>query len=207
MSGAPGEMPSHPGGLREHLTERILDAAGHEFVTAGIKLTGVADIARRAGVSEQVILQRWPNVGELVAAVVVRDLHARLGAITATAQRQTHLDDRIAEAFAAVTWFLDGHPLVGGAVRSDADVILATVEVSVAPIVTAGVAVVVDCVAGLVLDESTRYVDAAALREVLTRLTQSLLLVRGPSTPLTSRDGIVRYARQCVVPLVHAFSG
>jgi AcrR family transcriptional regulator len=205
MSSTPGEMPSHSGELCEQLTERILNAAADEYITAGIKHATLADVAQRAAVSEQAIRQRWSDAQELVAAVVIRDLHTRLGAITGALRRLECIDDRIAESFAAVVWFLDGHPLVGGAVRADADLILPSAERSVSPIVTAGVAAITQFLAVLVRDDTGRAVDTGALHEVMTRLTQSLLLTRGVSTPLSSRNDVLEYAHRCVVPLVHAF--
>ncbi len=206
MSASPGEMRPHPIDLRAQLSEQILSAAAEELITAGIQNTTIADIASLAGLPDEVVYHLWPTIQELVTAVVLRDLGSRLTEVTSALQSCDQLDDQIAEAFAAVLWFLDSHPLVGGAVRSDAGMILPTAEISVSRIVGQGAAAITDHIGTVVTEHAGRSVDTDALTEILTRLIQSLLLTRGASmTPLHGRPDLVRYARRCVVPLVRAF--
>jgi AcrR family transcriptional regulator len=206
MSAGPGELPSQAAGLSALFSDKILSAAAEEFITAGIKQTSIADIARLAGLPEEVVNQRWSAVEELVTAIVVRDFDSRRGEFTRAVQSWDTLDDKIIEGFTSVVWFLDSHPLVGGAVRSDAEMILPMAEVSISPVVVLGVDIISDCISTVVFEGSGMSVDSDALTEVLTRLVQSLLLTRGPSTPLTSRNNLADYARQCVVPFIRAFT-
>jgi AcrR family transcriptional regulator len=202
MNGAPGELPSQPAGVGEPIVERILSAAATEFVTGGIKSATFAGIAQLADVPETAVRRRWSTVEELLTAVVVRDLQSRLGGITTSLSAFDELDDQIAEGFASVLWFLDSHPLVGGALRSDADMILPNAAISLAPVVRLGVAVVGNSIAAVVSTGAGASVDTEVLTEVLTRLIQSLLLTRGTSDPWSCRDDAVRYARRSVVPFV-----
>ncbi|MET0701072.1 MAG: TetR/AcrR family transcriptional regulator [Mycobacterium sp.] len=206
MSAGPGELPSQAAGLSALFSDKILSAAAEEFITAGIKQTTIADVARLAGLPEEVVQQRWSAVEELVTAIVVRDLDSRRRQFTTAVQSRPTLDDKIVEGFTSVVWFLDSHPLVGGAVRSDAEMILPLAEVSISPVVGLGVAIISECIGTAVFEGSGMSVDSDALTEVLTRLVQSLLLTRGPSSPLTSRKHLHDYARQCVVPFVRAFT-
>jgi AcrR family transcriptional regulator len=205
MSVTPGEMPSQAADLGVSLVDRILSAAAVELITAGIKHTTIAGVARAAAVPEDAIYQRWTSVEALVTAVVVRDLHRRLEELGSAVGYRGRLDDQLSEAFASVLWFLDSHPLVGGAVRSNVEVILPVAEVSVAQIVGVGATAISNRIATIVADDTGRAVDSEALTEVLTRLIQSLLLTRGQSRRLATRQHVVDYARQCVVPLVGAF--
>lgn len=205
MSVTPGEMPSQAAHLGVSLVDRILSAAAVELITSGIKNTTIAGVARTAAVPEAAIYQRWTSVEALVTAVVVRDLHRRLEELGAAVGCRGRLDDQLADTFASVLWFLDSHPLVGGAVRSNVEVILPVAEVSVAQIVAVGATAISNRIATIVADDSGRAVDSEALTEVLTRLIQSLLLTRGQSRRLATRQHVVDYARQCVVPLVGAF--
>lgn len=206
MSTMPGEFPPQTLEYREYVAERVLTAAAHECITAGIKHTTITDVARAADVPTEVIHQRWSTMGELLTAVVVRDLQARLDAMSATTGCSDGMDDHIADCFTTVVWFLDSHPLVGGAVRSDPDLIRPIAGVSVAPIVAAAVAAIVDHIAASALEHGARITDAEALTEVMTRLIQSLLLTRGESTPLITRNGVAGYARRCVVPVVYSLT-
>jgi AcrR family transcriptional regulator len=205
MSAGPGEVPSQPAELGAHLSERILSAAAEQFITAGIKHTTIADVARLAGVPDGAVYHQWNTVEELVTAVVVRDLACRRGELTRAVQSFDELDDQIVEGFASVVWFMDSHPLVGGAIRSDAEMILPMAAVSVSPVVGLGVDIINHCISTAAFEGFGRSIDTDALTEVFTRLIQSLLLTRGPSTPLTSRKNLARYTRQCVVPFVRAF--
>ncbi|HEX5142326.1 MAG TPA: TetR/AcrR family transcriptional regulator [Mycobacterium sp.] len=203
MSATPSEFPPQIAGATEHAVEKLLDVAADEYTTAGVKQTSIAEIARQAGVPVEAVHRRWSNVEELLTAVVVRDLHSHIADVHRSVDCLSDTDDQIAEVFASVLWFLDGHPLVGGAIRSDADVILPRAAVSVAPIIGAAVAFVVDAIRTIVLGAGGRSIDTEVLTELLTRLVQSILLTRGRATVLTTRSDVTRYASQCVVPLVN----
>jgi hypothetical protein len=137
---------------------------------------------------------------------VVRDLHAHLEAIRGATPCSVCVDDDIIESFATVVWFLDSHPLVGGAVRSDPDIIRPASGVSVSPIIAVAVAVIIDRIAASAFEHGPRLIDREALTEVMTRLIQSLLLTRGKSAPFNNRNDVVGYARRCIVPLVSAMT-
>jgi AcrR family transcriptional regulator len=205
MGVTPGEMPSQAADLGVSLADRILSAAAVELITVGIKHTTIGCVARAAAVPEDAVYQRWTSVEALVTAVVVRDLHRRLVEIGGAVAGRGRLDDQISETFASVLWFLDSHPLVGGAVRSNAEMILPMAEVSVSRIIAVGATAISNRIGTLVADDSGREVDSDALTEVLTRLIQSLLLTRGQSRRLATRQHVVDYARRCVLPLVGAF--
>src|SRR6185436_1491750 len=107
MSAGPGELPSQAAELSAQFSDKILSAAAEEFITAGIKQTTIADVARLAGLPEEVVTQRWGAVEELVTAIVVRDFDSRRGEFTRAVQSWDALDDKIIEGFTSVVWFLD----------------------------------------------------------------------------------------------------
>jgi len=56
----------------------ILDAALVEVEEHGIRRTTASDVARRAGVSRQTLYRYWPDAQALFAALVTRELLARM---------------------------------------------------------------------------------------------------------------------------------
>jgi AcrR family transcriptional regulator len=204
MTAMPGEFPAREAIAPSCLAERILTAAAEECTLVGVKHITIADIARRAEVDVDSVYEQWRSVGELVVAVVIRDLQQRIDAMAKLIRAQRTLDDKIVEAFASMHWFLDSHPMVGGALRSHADIILATEQTSVSAVITIASRLLVESVGGAVRDDSGMALDIEPLEEVTTRLIQSLLLAPTLSQPMSTRADVARYARRCFVPLVHA---
>jgi TetR/AcrR family transcriptional repressor of uid operon len=203
MTAMPGEFPAREATAPSCVAERILTAAADLCTLVGVKHITIADIARRAEVDVDSVYEQWRSVGELVIAVVIRDLQQRIDVMAKLIRAQATLDDKIVEAFASMHWFLDSHPMVGGALRSDADIILAT-EQSVSAVITIAARLLVESVGGAVRDDSGTALDIEPLEEVTTRLIQSLLLAPTLSQPMSTRADVARYARRCFVPLVHA---
>jgi AcrR family transcriptional regulator len=186
------------------VSERVLAAASDLCTLVGVKHTTIADIARYAGIDETLVRDQWETVTDIVSAVVIRDFHAGIEDTESRVRSCEQIGDLIAEAFAAAYWFLDSHPIVGGAVRSDADTILPTAAVSIAVVITAVTRWLVDIVGNAAYRRTGLVADAEPLEEVTTRLIQSMLLAPNVSTPTDTFGAITDYARRRYVPLVYA---
>jgi AcrR family transcriptional regulator len=184
--------------------ERILAAASELCTLVGVKNATMGDIARYAAIDEALVRAQWETVTDIVSAVVIRDFHARLDVTEARVRSHDELESVIAEAFAAAYWFLDSHPIVGGAVRSDADTILPTAAVSITAVIASVAGWLVDTVSAAARRRAGLFADAESLIELTTRLIQSMLLAPNVSAPTDTRGAITDYARRCYVPLVFA---
>jgi AcrR family transcriptional regulator len=204
MSTVPGDFPVQGAITPACISERILSAAADLCTLVGMKNVAMSDIARRAELDIDAVYEQWPTLTDLTTAVVIRDLQDRIGEMTTAIGVHHRLDDKIAEGFVSMYWFLDSHPMVGGALRSDADVILPGEGMSVSAVITVASSLLVDSIREVLRDGVGISFDTEPLEEVTTRLIQSLLLAPGVSQPLGTRADVARYAQRCFVPLVHA---
>jgi AcrR family transcriptional regulator len=200
----PSEFPAPDAIAPTCAAERILAATSDLCTLAGVKHTTMSDIARRAEVAEDVVCRQWASVTDIVSAVVIRDFHAGIEETEARIRSANRLEDLIAEAFASVYWFLDSHPIVGGAVRSDADTMLPTAPVSITTAIASLARWLVGAVGAAVQRALDQVVDADVLEEVTTRLLQSMLLIPSMSLPTKTFGDAALYARRRFVPLVYA---
>jgi TetR/AcrR family transcriptional regulator, repressor for uid operon len=196
--GIPG--PSAPACV----SERILSAASDLSTLVGVKHTTIEDIARHAEVPEAIVKGRWGTVTDILCAVVIRDFRSSVDHAEPRIRAQEQLEDMVSEAFASAYWFLDSHPIVGGAVRSDADTILPTAEVSIAAVITAVTRWLVDVVGMAAHHCAGLVVDADLLEEVTMRLIQSMLLAPNLSASSDTLSATTAYARRRFAPLVLA---
>ncbi|WP_234834775.1 TetR/AcrR family transcriptional regulator [Mycolicibacterium stellerae] len=185
-------------------SERILAAASDLCTLVGVKHATISDIARHADVSEDAIYGQWGAVTDILSAVVIRDFRAGIDDTESRVHAHEQLEDMIAEAFASTFWFLDSHPIVGGAVRSDADTILPEAQVSIAAVITAVTRWLVDIIGMTAHRSAGLVIDAELLEEITTRLIQSMLLAPNLSGPSNTFVAIADYARRRFVPLVYA---
>ncbi|MET0475890.1 MAG: hypothetical protein ABW001_14755 [Mycobacterium sp.] len=204
MTATPSEF-GLPGAVAPScVSERILAAASDLCTLAGVKHTTIADIARYADVDESSVRAQWLSVTEIIGAVVIRDFYAGIEAIESAIHSRDRLGDTIAEAFAAAFWFLDSHPIVGGAVRSDADTILPMAAVSINAVIAAVSRWLVDTVGKAASRQAGLVADVESLEEVTTRLIQSMLLAPNISAPTDTLRAVADYARRRYVPLAFA---
>jgi AcrR family transcriptional regulator len=204
MSTVPGDFPVRGKTAPACISERILTAAADLCTLAGMKHVAMSDVARHAEVDIDIVYEQWPTLTDLATAVVIRDLQGRIGEMTTSMRARTGLDDKIVDGFVSMYWFLDSHPMVGGALRSDADIILPGEGMSVSTVIAVASSLLIDSVRQVLRDSADTAVDSEPLEEVTTRLLQSLLLAPGGSQPLGTRAEVARYAQRCFVPLVHA---
>jgi AcrR family transcriptional regulator len=204
MSLVPGDRPAQPDTEPDASAERVLTAAADLCTMAGLAGATVDGIARCAGVGEDVIHLRWDSLTDIVTAAVVRDLQPHVDDMAGRMRTIDVLDERIVEAFTSVFWFLDGHPMVGGALRADPAALAATAVPSVAPLIAIAAGVVVDSIRESLHRNGIGDLDGEVLTELVARLIQSLLLAPVGSPPLASRSESAGYARRCIVPMVFA---
>lgn len=113
-------MPS-----RESKSDRFLDAARQEFIDHGISRVGVAEIARRAGVSRQTLYRTCGDKDAIVSAVVAREV---LGFVSTFAKDIAVLptpQERLIEAFVVGMRECRDNPIVNALRHFDLDFLVA----------------------------------------------------------------------------------
>ena len=88
---------------------RILDAARSVFFERGLAGASMDEIAARAGAGKPTIYARFPNKEALFAAVVMRNVEAKIAQFQTYAPSGASLEERLANAGSAVLqWILVG---------------------------------------------------------------------------------------------------
>ena len=85
-------------GVQDELTERLLQAAAEVFAENGYEKAGVAEIARRAGVTTGAIYSRYSGKAELLIDAVDRHLLTQLNTLHSNASAidvLSHLGDHL----------------------------------------------------------------------------------------------------------------
>lgn len=183
---------------------KILDGAVRVLGDFGFKRATVELVAKYAGVSHMTIYRRWPSKSDLLQAALIGEFVRLLD--TAFEQARTAgplFAERTLSAFTDIIWAVQNHPVVlreldiesGEPTLTGAS--SALMETSL-PLVTERLAALSgagDAPAGL-----------DALADVFVRLAHSLVIVKRPDLPLTSRAEIDTYARESFGPYFQALA-
>jgi AcrR family transcriptional regulator len=186
------------------LGDQILAAAALVFAEAGVRGATLDAVAERAHVSPQTVRRRWTGKQELALAIIDRDLRIELAEVDQRMAGLATIEEGIVEGATSVYWFLHTHPLVGGALVADLDLLWPRRIATGCPVIAVAAARVVDAMLGAEPRGRDAISDPDTLTEVLARLIHSLLLSPSTTAPVTSRESTAAYMRRCVVPLVRA---
>ncbi len=103
----------------DRTTARILDAAVTEAASVGINRITVEDVVRRAGVSRMTAYRRYPRRDDLIEALVHRETHRFLAAVSAGIAAAPAPGEAVVEAYVAAVAFARGHPMLRRAAHTD----------------------------------------------------------------------------------------
>jgi AcrR family transcriptional regulator len=213
-AGTADTVPSGvPGDLAERLTrppatdliaERILDAALAQFCDTGLTRSTMDDVARRAGLARITIYRRFENKNALIEAVLLRECRRCLAALADAVSEVFGIEERIVEGFAFALRYAREHPLVGGLLRVEPQVIL--------PFLTVRAELATSVIRGFLALHLARARDAGELAapdvepvaELMTRITTSFLLSAASCIPCETDEQMRAFARRYLVPLARA---
>lgn len=184
---------------------KILDGATRVLGDFGFKRATVELVAKYAGVSHMTIYRRWPSKNDLLKTAIMGEFTTLLEtAFASTGSPGTSFADRSVNAFADIVWTLQSHPLVLRELNSESGEQL--------PASTSG-AVMEACVP--LVTEQLQSLGAAAedapadldpVADVFVRLAYSLVTVKRPGRPLTTRPEVEDYARECFGPYMEGLA-
>lgn len=186
--------------LQTTKTDRFLDAARDEFIEHGIGRVGVADIARRAGVSRQTLYRACGDKDAIVSAVIGREV---LQFASASAKRIGTLaspQDRLVEMFVSGVRECRDNPVVSALRHYDFEYLAAQVlsgdsrgrqsaRTSMAMIVSGG---------------EIPFSTAERIVEFAVRITSTLLISPTPLLPTNTDTHARQFAKDYLAPVVDA---
>ncbi|MDX1891724.1 TetR/AcrR family transcriptional regulator [Mycolicibacterium sp. 050158] len=176
---------------------KILDAASHVLAKAGPKRTTMDAVGKRAGVSHMTVYRRWASRGELLQAVVLRELTDVLDAAFYDAVLGDTLEASVTRAFGDVVWSVRNHPLVLTVLEAEPEVLLtlnADGPQSVMHTVVPLVAERLRQLAGGALRDD----EIDVLADVFVRMAHSMVVVLQPGRRLDTRSEVQAYAARCL---------
>jgi AcrR family transcriptional regulator len=187
----------------DDIAERVLDGALAQFCDTGLTRTTMDDVARRSGLSRVTIYRRFENKTALIEAVLLRECRRGLAELERAVVGLPGMRQRLIEGFAFALRFARQHPLVGGLLRLEPQVILPFMTVRSA-IPTAVVRAYLAAQLRQARDAGELTTsDVEAVAELMVRIAASFLLNPSSCIPLESAEDMRAFARHYLVPLLN----
>lgn len=184
---------------------KILDGATRVLRDFGVKRATVELVAKYAGVSHMTIYRRWPSKGDLLRTAVVGEFTEILDqAFDQAGGRGGSFSERSLIAFTDIVWTLRNHPLVIREMDSDSGEQLPVLSSTSGSIMDVSLPLIAERLTRL--DSAHDTPDAASLADVFVRLAHSMVVVSRPGQPLTTREQVADYARECFGPYLQTLS-
>lgn len=197
LARALGEVPPS-----DALSEQILDAAREQFMTFGLRRSTVDDVAKRAGVSRVTVYRRIGNKDGLVSACLLREYRRFVVEVDEAVAALPTTEDRIVEGFVAVLGHIREHPLVGGLLRLEPEIMLPFLTVESGPALVAMRGYVAGRLREARRAEGRPEADPAPVAELMVRITVSFLLNPVSCFELDDDEQLRAFARRYLVPLI-----
>ena len=190
------------------LSEQILDAAREQFMTHGVRRSTVEHIARRAKVSRITVHRRIGGRDDLLAACLLREYRRFVVDVDAVVTALPTREERLVEGFVAVLGHIREHPLFGGLLRVEPEIVLPFLAAEGSPALLALRGYLADrlrhvaCAQGR--PDADPPGDTAPAAELGVRLVVSLLLNPPGSFGPADDERLRLLARRSLVPLLVA---
>lgn len=191
-----GTLPS------DALSEQILDAAREQFMTFGLRRSTVDDVAKQAGVSRVTVYRRFGNKDSLVSACLLREYRRFVVEVDRAVAPLPTTEDRIVEGFVTVLRHIREHPLVGGLLRLEPEIMLPFLTVESGPALIAMRGYVAGRLREARRAEGRADADPAPVAELMVRITVSFLLNPVSCFELDDDEQLRSFARGYLVPLI-----
>ncbi|MCB1287400.1 MAG: TetR family transcriptional regulator [Mycobacterium sp.] len=167
----------------------------------GFKRATVELVAKSAGVSHMTIYRRWPSKNDLLKAVIIGEFTTLLdAAFDDAAEESASFADRSLKAFTDVVWAVQSHPVVQRELNSESSDQLPILSSASSTIMEASVPLVAERLQRLGSPTADAPTDLDSVADVFVRLAYSLIVVKRPSRPLTTRAEVAEYSRECLGP-------
>ncbi|MEU2680948.1 TetR/AcrR family transcriptional regulator [Streptomyces sp. NPDC007107] len=186
------------------LNEQILDAAREQFMTFGLRRSTVDDVAKRAKVSRVTVYRRIGNKDSLVSACLLREYSRFVMDVDDAVAALPTMEDRLVAGFVAVLKHIREHPLVGGLLRLEPEIMLPFLTLESGPAFLAMRGYLADRLRRAQRAEGRPETDPTPVAELMVRITVSFLLNPVSCFELDDDDQVGAFARRYLVPLLSA---
>ncbi|MEV2243342.1 TetR/AcrR family transcriptional regulator [Streptomyces sp. NPDC049970] len=186
------------------LSEQILDAAREQFTTFGLRRSTVDDVAKRAKVSRVTVYRRIGNKDSLVSACLLREYRRFVVDVDEAVAALPTVEDRLVAGFVAVLRHIREHPLVGGLLRLEPEIMLPFLTLESGPALVAIRGYLADRLRSAQLAEGRPETDQTPVAELMVRITVSFLLNPVSCFELDDDEQVGAFARRYLVPLISA---
>ncbi len=185
------------------IAERILDGALEQFQETGLTRTTMDDVARRADLSRVTIYRRFQNKNALVEAVLLRECRRCLEALDRAVAGQLGIGDRMVEGYVFALRYAREHPLVGGLLRVEPQVILPFMTVHAEPaLVAVRTFLAMHLRRARDAGELAQQADVEPVAELMARIAVSFVISPYGCIPMRTDDEAREFARRFLIPLI-----
>ncbi|MGW8886544.1 TetR/AcrR family transcriptional regulator [Streptomyces sp. NPDC055749] len=188
------------------LSEQILDAAREQFMTHGVRSSTVDQIARRARVSRITVRRRIGDRDDLLAACLLREYRRFVVDVDEVVAALPTREERLVEGFVAVLEHVREHPLVGGLLRIEPEIVLSFLAAEGSPALLALRGYLADRLRHAEVarerPEGEWLEDPLPAAELAVRIIVSLVLNPAGSFERDDDEQLRLLARRSLVPLL-----
>ncbi|MFD9497842.1 TetR/AcrR family transcriptional regulator [Streptomyces sp. NPDC060035] len=184
------------------LSEQILDAAREQFMTFGLRRSTVDDVAKRAKVSRVTVYRRIGNKDSLVSACLLREYRRFVMDVDDAVAALPTMEDRLVAGFVAVLQHIREHPLVGGLLKLEPEIMLPFLTLESGPAFLAMRGYLADRLRHAQRAEGRPETDPTPVAELMVRITVSFLLNPVSCFELDDDEQVGAFARRYLVPLL-----
>lgn len=192
-----------PAPAADEVSEAILDAAREQFMTFGLRRSTVDDVAKRAGVSRVTVYRRIGNKDRLVQDCLLREYRQFVFEVDEAVAALPTMERRLEEGFVVLLRHLRDHPLIGGLMRLEPEVMLPYLTVDSGPAFVAMREYLATRLRRAQRTEGKRLRDPTPVAELMVRITTSFLLNPVSCFELDDDDQARDFVRRYLVPLLH----
>jgi AcrR family transcriptional regulator len=185
-------------------TERILDSALTQFATFGLRRTSVDDVAKQAGVTRVTVYRRFPNRDQLIGATLYREYQRFLAVLDPVVRVVPSMEERIVEGFLVALRHVQSHPLLGGLLRSEPELVLPALTVDGGPALVAMRDYLTRGFARFQREAGIAAADPAPAAEIMVRIVMSFLLNPTSCVELADDEAARAFARRYLAPMFRA---
>ncbi|UGY94474.1 TetR/AcrR family transcriptional regulator [Streptomyces gobiensis] len=191
-----------PAPPEDALREKILDAAREQFMTFGLRRSTVDDVAKRARVSRVTVYRRIGNKDQLVQECLLREYRRFVTEVDEAVSALPTMEERMVEGFVVLLRHIRDHPLIGGLMRLEPELMLPYLTVDSGPSFLAMREYLAARLRHAQRTEGRPDRDPTPVAELMVRITVSFLLNPVSCFELDDDDQSRTFVRRYLVPLL-----
>lgn len=194
--------------MAQATSERILDEAVRQAEEFGVRRFTIGEVAQRVGVSRVTVYKYFPGKGQLIEAVLQREMRRFLRDVDAAVAPYDTLEERLVEGFVFALGWLRKHRLLNRLLRTDPELIVPNLTVGAGPVLAAGR----EFIAGFARREAQdgslplNDVEIEGVSELLARAVLSFLLTPDSVLGMRTEAEIRAFAEQYLAPTLQAIA-